>query len=182
MLKKNCAVVAMLITSLVMALTNAEVSAGEQLPGKAAFGVLGWDSLCMDAKFAKAEPGTPIQAWDCNSSQAQVWTLKAVGTTVFGAIYTMSLSLDNKEWCLDVPGSTAVEKKELQIWSCNNSAAQQWIIERSSKGPELYNIRTNLNARLCAELKSGKAENGTPIWLYACSPDSQAQAFKLMPK
>ncbi|MEV6117648.1 RICIN domain-containing protein [Streptomyces sp. NPDC052109] len=68
--------------------------------------------------------------------------------------------------CLDVQGGGTADGTPVQIYTCNNSAAQQWKFWGSYDGGyALYNT----NARKCLDVKSGNNANGTKIQLWSCN-------------
>ncbi|MER6030799.1 RICIN domain-containing protein [Streptomyces sp. NPDC001851] len=76
--------------------------------------------------------------------------------------------------CLDVQGAGTANGSAVQIYTCNNSAAQEWKFWGSYDGGyALYNP----NARKCLDVKSGDNANGTKIQLWSCngSPAQQWQ-------
>ncbi|MET9076997.1 RICIN domain-containing protein [Streptomyces sp. NPDC004232] len=77
--------------------------------------------------------------------------------------------------CLDVQGSGTANGTPVQIYTCNNSAAQEWKFWGAYDGGyALYNT----NARKCLDVKSGNDANGTKIQLWTCN-GSPAQQWQL---
>ncbi|MGW1804633.1 RICIN domain-containing protein [Streptomyces sp. NPDC002078] len=68
--------------------------------------------------------------------------------------------------CLDVQGGKTDNGTPVQIYTCNNSAAQEWKFWGAYDGGyALYNT----NARKCLDVKSGDDANGTKIQLWSCN-------------
>ncbi|MBX7551193.1 RICIN domain-containing protein [Streptomyces sp. tea 10] len=77
--------------------------------------------------------------------------------------------------CLDVQGSGTANGTPVQIYTCNNSAAQEWKFWGAYDGGyALYNT----NARKCLDVKSGNDANGTKIQIWTCN-GSPAQQWQL---
>jgi hypothetical protein len=71
-------------------------------------------SLCVDVRQNLASRGTPVQAYTCNDSPAQHWTL---GT---------DKSVRASGHCLDVTGGATAAGTPVELYTCNAGAAQQW--------------------------------------------------------
>ncbi|WP_033438067.1 ricin-type beta-trefoil lectin domain protein [Saccharothrix sp. NRRL B-16314] len=71
--------------------------------------------------------------------------------------------------CIDVPNSNGVEGQRLQLWDCNNTAAQNWTF------PGDGTIRA---FGLCMDVAWGSRDNGAAIQLARCS-GNPAQQFVL---
>ncbi|MBB5800754.1 streptogrisin C [Saccharothrix ecbatanensis] len=71
--------------------------------------------------------------------------------------------------CIDVPNSNGVEGQRLQLWDCNNSAAQNWTF------PGDGTVRA---FGLCMDVAWGSRDNGAAIQLARCS-GNPAQQFVL---
>jgi hypothetical protein len=74
--------------------------------------------------------------------------------------------------CLDVQGSGTANGTPVQIYTCNNSAAQQWQFWGSyAGGYALFNI----HAAKCIDVKQGNDANGTKIQLWSCNGSAPQQ-------
>lgn len=71
--------------------------------------------------------------------------------------------------CLDVRGGKAFARNVVQLYSCNNTAAQQW--EQPGDG-------TVRNQGFCLDVQWGNQAPKTLVWLYDCN-GSQAQQWKI---
>lgn len=71
--------------------------------------------------------------------------------------------------CVDVPNSNFADGVQLQIWTCNGTAAQRWTF--ASDG-------TVRAGGLCMDLAWGNSANGTPVQLVNCN-GNVAQQFVL---
>lgn len=74
-------------------------------------------------------------------------------------------ALNNK--CIDVPNSRFVDGAAVQMWTCNNSSAQQFAVDAGR-------LRSQNN--LCLDAAGAGTGNGTPIQLATCSTN-RAQQF-----
>lgn len=71
--------------------------------------------------------------------------------------------------CIDIPGANAVDGARLQMYDCNNTAAQQWT----------FNGDGTLRALgKCMDPAGGALTNGTPIQLVTCN-GNPVQRFTL---
>jgi len=68
--------------------------------------------------------------------------------------------------CLDVAGGKKLNKTNIQIYQCNNSKSQKWMVTKKS---EIKNIMG-----LCLDVAGGVNANKTNVQLYQCNgSDSQ---------
>ncbi|MEV6171114.1 ricin-type beta-trefoil lectin domain protein [Streptomyces sp. NPDC051954] len=74
--------------------------------------------------------------------------------------------------CLDVAGGKKDNGTPVQLYTCNNTAAQQWQLHGYGDGYALY----NLNAQKCLDVQSSNNANGTKIQIWACN-GSKAQQW-----
>jgi len=73
----------------------------------------------------------------------------------------------NSGRCLDVPGATTTPGTALQIFDCNGSAAQQWV---------LVNGALQVYSNECLDIRGGSLVSGTPVQLFSCN-GTQAQQW-----
>ncbi|MFJ9905254.1 RICIN domain-containing protein [Streptomyces sp. NPDC101152] len=74
--------------------------------------------------------------------------------------------------CLDVQGSGTANGTPVQIYTCNNSAGQEWKFGGLYDGGySLYNT----NARKCLDVQNGNDANGTKIRLWTCNGSAPQQ-------
>ena len=76
---------------------------------------------------------------------------------------------DGNGKCVDVPGGTFVDRAPVQMWTCNNSAAQKWTFDGDI-------VRTG--GGKCLDVDAGATANGSPIQIYTCN-GTGAQRFVL---
>jgi len=73
--------------------------------------------------------------------------------------------------CLDVAGAKKDNGTPVQLYTCNNGAAQQWQFIGYGDGYALFNV----NAQKCLDMQSGKNANGTKIQIWACNGSKPQQ-------
>ncbi|MFI6617766.1 ricin-type beta-trefoil lectin domain protein [Streptomyces sp. NPDC050528] len=117
--------------------------------------IVGLSGKCLDDAGASTADGSPIQLYRCNNSVAQQWKLTgdtlrvmgkcaaangtANGTKILLAtcdgsaaqkfnVRSADKSLYNPASgkCVDVPGANDSDSTDLQLYTCNAAAAQQW--------------------------------------------------------
>lgn len=79
--------------------------------------------LCLDAR-GSATNRTPVQQWTCNEISNENWE-------VVGPAYTVNLKSrvsGASNYCLDVPGGQTTAGLAMQIYICNGTASQLWLI------------------------------------------------------
>ncbi len=66
--------------------------------------------------------------------------------------------------CLDVQGSGKTNGTPVQIYTCNGSAAQKWLVHGDDNGLRLENA----NSSKCLDVDNNNAANGTVIQIWTC--------------
>lgn len=69
----------------------------------------------------------------------------------------------SRNYCIDIDGGDTDDGSKIQLYGCNNSGAQTWVIEPSQNG----RIR-NTNSNKCLDVDNGSTKNGTKVQLYGC--------------
>ncbi|HEY1670439.1 MAG TPA: ricin-type beta-trefoil lectin domain protein [Trebonia sp.] len=118
--------------------------------------VTGYEGLCMDVRGANSANFTPVQAYTCNGTNAQQWTVVQAGSTLH--------ALGS---CLDVDGAGTANGTTVDLYTCNGTGAQVW--EPQSNG-ELYNP----NSGKCLD-DTGYGGSGTQLQIWACADTSNQQ-------
>lgn len=120
--------------------------------------IIGKGGLCLDLPFQDASNGRDLWMWTCNGSAAQIWTidngefrvmgkcLDIEGTERHGSDVQITACgfTGDLQWhgtaageiksqrfpalCLDVRGGATSPRTAVQMWTCNGSAAQRWIL------------------------------------------------------
>ena len=75
----------------------------------------GESGLCLDVQHNAAVAGTPVQAWACNHSPAQAWTVHTA-TIEHGSNLCLSVQADSQR-----PGAAVV------LEPCSNAPGQIWL-------------------------------------------------------
>lgn len=106
----------------------------------------GWASLNMGSnhyRFLNNLSGLCMFVGDTPTNGAPVWLDEcavAGGTTVSNAEWNSGTPLPNvvslrtrvhfrdNNFCLDVPGGSAAEGLPVQLWNCNSTLAQRWVV------------------------------------------------------
>ena len=118
-------------------------------------------SKCLDDPALSTVDGTQLDIWDCNGGPNQVWNLTGGGTVTppppaGGAIVSgVSGSL-----CVDVSGASDVNGTKVQIWTCNNTAAQTWTVGSNGTLQALGK---------CLDITGAGTANGTLVELWDCN-------------
>ncbi|MGW2052609.1 ricin-type beta-trefoil lectin domain protein [Streptomyces sp. NPDC001840] len=126
--------------------------AGAQAGGSDRSGTLvGLGGKCLDVAGGSNANGTAVQIYDCNTSTAQRWTLKADG------------SVQALGKCLDVAAASTANGAKVQLYDCNGSGAQQWRYESGSA--DLVNVP----ADKCLDVTGNTSANGTGTQIWTCT-------------
>ncbi len=89
------------------------------------------------------------------------------GTPPAGSAVSVLINWNTK--CIDVPGGTFVDRAPVQMWTCNNSAAQKWTFDGNV-------LRTG--GGKCLDVDAGGTANGSSLQIYTCN-GTGAQQFVL---
>jgi hypothetical protein len=73
--------------------------------------------------------------------------------------------------CLDVAGAGTADGTKIQLYTCNNSAAQRWTVSPNSTVKALGK---------CLDIAGGGSANGTKVQLYTCN-NTGAQNWSAQP-
>jgi hypothetical protein len=117
----------------------------------------GW---CLDLSGGSQDNGTPIQIWECNGSQNQLWYFPS------GA-WKIMLAVNNNK-CIDA-GSMANGAK-LLLWDCNGLDQQGWGYDNDEG--TVYLASTQGNGPLaskCADVVQEDQQQGAPVQVWDCN-------------
>jgi hypothetical protein len=81
--------------------------------------------LCLDVAGGAAS-GTPVDQWPCNSISNERWSWPHGFPDGLWPIHSQVAG--TSRYCLDVPGASTQAGLGVQIYWCNNTAAQAWAI------------------------------------------------------
>jgi hypothetical protein len=82
---------------------------------------------CLDVAWGGVADGTNVQIASCNGSAAQDWKLTYDDSNPFDAYYTIMNPNSGK--CLDLASGSQDDGANVQIYTCNGSAAQKWYLQ-----------------------------------------------------
>ncbi|MET0492825.1 MAG: chitosanase, partial [Actinoplanes sp.] len=91
-----------------------------------------------------------IQLYDCNNSNAQIWT---VGNT--------DNSIKALGKCLDVTAASTANGAKIQLYDCNGSGAQKWTA--ASNGTLI-----NTGSGKCLDATDNSSANGNQLQIWTC--------------
>lgn len=120
-------------------------------PGTPGFqGLLhGRGGKCLDVNGGATDDGAKVQLWDCNGSDAQVWTYEGGVIRGPGGL------------CLDVAWANDADGTPVQLWGCNGGVAQRWTWNHDGTIEGL--------SGKCLDVSGGGTANGTQIQLWPCN-------------
>ncbi|WP_371497546.1 ricin-type beta-trefoil lectin domain protein [Kitasatospora sp. NBC_00374] len=113
-------------------------------------------NMCADISNGRTDNGTPVQLWNCNTTNPQKFVLGADN----------SIHVLGK--CVDAAGSGKVNGTLIQLYDCNNTGAQQWV---SGPGGSLKNPQSGL----CLADPAAFNTPGTQLILWDCLTDHPEQ-------
>ncbi|MFJ9626248.1 glycoside hydrolase family 19 protein [Streptomyces sp. NPDC091280] len=120
-------------------------------PARAADGrITGLAGKCVDVAGANTANGTAVQLYDCNGTNAQIWSNSGDGT------------LRALGKCLDVTSGGTADGTPVQLYDCNGSAAQKWAVSSA-------NDIVNPQADKCLDVTGNNSANGTRLQIWTCS-------------
>jgi hypothetical protein len=79
---------------------------------------------CLDARGLNVN-GTPVQQWTCGSISNEKWDTQL---KLPDAVPLISQVAGTKTHCLDEPGASAQPGLALQLYRCNGTYAQGWVV------------------------------------------------------
>ena len=79
---------------------------------------------CMDAR-GSATNGTPVVQWDCATITNETWD---TGRYLPDIVSLKSRVSGTNSHCLDVAEQQTADGLPMQLWSCNGTVAQTWLI------------------------------------------------------
>ncbi|NDC23253.1 MAG: hypothetical protein EBZ49_03855, partial [Proteobacteria bacterium] len=79
--------------------------------------------------------------------------------------------IPNSRKCIDINGNDQRNGTQLQLWDCNDSAAQKFFYDTKN-----FQIKTPLQNK-CFDVTNGSRDDGTKIELWDCDPNNQNQKF-----
>ncbi|KAJ3335984.1 hypothetical protein HDU93_003911 [Gonapodya sp. JEL0774] len=111
---------------------------------------------CLDFPLG-AIPQTQMELWDCNSGLNQRFTYRN-GQLV---------SLSNPDMCLDLYNGVRQDGQKVDLFPCNNNAAQQWsFVANTAMGAT--QIRPT-GSTFCLSILNSATANGSPVGISTCA-------------
>jgi hypothetical protein len=117
-------------------------------------------SKCLDVQGARAGDGARVQIWACNSTAAQKWYVRDVGS---GLVELVS-ALDEK-YCLDATGASSKGGTPLQLWSCHGGPNQRWRLRFANGTTQ---ITSAMEGGRCVDVVGVGRDDGTGLQLWDC--------------
>jgi hypothetical protein len=137
--------------------TNSTSNTGTSGPPSASSTIHGIGGLCLDVWMSNPE-STTVDAYSCNGTNAQVFSFNDSGTlsnfwgycldvvnlnNSFGTLaFTPCTGSSTQQWhysgsqiggpdgeCLDVNGGLTTPGTQVDLWTCNGTAAQVWTVQ-----------------------------------------------------
>ena len=118
--------------------------------------ITGYTGLCLDDRAASTANFNPIQAYTCNGSAAQSWTVDST---------TNTLGVLGK--CLDIAGGGTANGTLVDLYDCNGTGAQVWV-------PQSNGELVNPQSGKCLD-DTGYGGSGTQVQIWACADTSNQQ-------
>jgi hypothetical protein len=134
-------------------------SSGGSGSGNGTGPLTGYEGLCADVRAASTANFTPVQAYNCNGTNAQMWTVVNAGST-----------LRALGKCMDIDGGGTANGTTVDLYACNATAAQVFIAQSDGA---LYNPQSNK----CLD-DTGYGGSGTQLQIWDCTGNSN-QRWKL---
>lgn len=79
---------------------------------------------CLNA-FIKPENGAPIGLAECSAFTNDHWN---PSNTLPNVVSLQSRIGGTNGFCLDVPGAASTPGLQMQLWNCNGTLAQRWVV------------------------------------------------------
>ncbi|MEV0136714.1 ricin-type beta-trefoil lectin domain protein [Dactylosporangium sp. NPDC050688] len=112
---------------------------------------------CLDNPYGSSTDGNLTTSYACNGGyNAQLWTMPGDNT----------IRIVGK--CLDVVGAGTAPSTRVQLYSCNDTVAQQWQF-----GPD--NSLRNPNSGLCLDVMDASTVDGAGMQIWTCDGNSAQQ-------
>lgn len=126
--------------------------------GPTGVNIIGPGGKCVDVSGDDmGGNGAAVQLWDCQSyAKDQFWTWSGQTLRTLGR-------------CLDVQGGGTVNGTPLQLYDCNGTGAQNWVLLSNGS------IQNPQSGR-CVDSPGGATGNGTRLQIYDCN-GTAAQRF-----
>ncbi len=132
----------------------------------------------IDVTNGSIQTETNIQMYTLNYSNAQKWTLKSTAVkaeSIAEGTYTIQAAV-NTNYVLDIAGGSTSDGGNVQIYSKNNTLAQNFVV--TSVGNGYYKIACEGTGKVL-DVSGGSSANGTNIQQYKWN-GSAAQCWRFI--
>lgn len=132
----------------------------------------------IDVTNGSIQTGTNIQMYTLNYSSAQKWTLKSTAVkaeSIAEGTYTIQAAV-NTNYVLDIAGGSTADGGNVQIYSKNNTLAQNFVV--TSVGNGYYKIVCEGTGKVL-DVSGGSSANGTNVQQYKWN-GSAAQCWRFI--
>ena len=132
----------------------------------------------IDVTNGSIQTGTNIQMYTLNYSNAQKWTLKSTAVkaeSIAEGTYTIQAAV-NMNYVLDIAGGSTADGGNVQIYSKNNTLAQNFVV--TSVGNGYYKIVCEGTGKVL-DVSGGSSANGTNVQQYKWN-GSAAQCWRFI--
>ena len=118
-----------------------------------------WDGTYSDAMFSELTGSSINKTWFNATDQpmTEVGDLK-------NAISSQ---------CVDLPGSASAIGTRMQLWTCNNTTAQDWYFKGTAANAKT-GVVMGVIANRCLAVTSNATADGSPVSYQDCAPSSNA--------
>ena len=131
----------------------------------------------LDIDSAVYAAGTNVQTYKANGTDAQKWKLNKEYETVEieEGVYTIQTSL-SKDSVLDIPGASSANGANVQIYTSNDTLAQQFKITAVRDG--YYKIQ-NMSSGKVLDIANASRASGANVQQYSWN-NSDAQLWRFL--
>lgn len=145
--------------------------------GSGAYYIRSKTGTVLDINCAAYAAGTNIQTYTANGTDAQKWKLNEEYQTIDLAegIYTIQTSLNEKR-VLDIAGASSANGANVQIYTDNDTLAQQFKITAVREG--YYKIE-NVSSGKVLDIANGSRASGANVQQYSWN-NSDAQLWRFL--
>ncbi|MEU6220060.1 ricin-type beta-trefoil lectin domain protein [Streptomyces sp. NPDC047022] len=127
--------------------------AGAAGTGPITFQLKGGTTFCLDDQGASTASGSPVQAYNCNSTAAQQWRPSTENDVLNGSLVN---GISHKCLAVDTSKTVASGSKVVQS-TCSSSSMQHWQYVTTMGQTRLYNV----GAKLCLDASATKGADTT---------------------
>ena len=132
----------------------------------------------LNVTSGSSASGANIETWKSNGSNAQKFTLKAMGRANTGEWYYRIVNVGSGKVLAAQDGATALCTNVCQV-SPSNSTAQYWILRRTSTSGEARYQIVNLKSRLALDVGGAENRDGANVLLYLVCGNNASQNWYL---